>query len=206
VSSGPPRDPLGFSIAVPDSWFELDLHVATREASIAALVDDRVSPVPELREHRGTITRMLRRQARTAADGGAVYCACMVEPTEDGPLPASLTVTFVPGPLAVGDDADRFASLVDSLRTKNPKDGDDTWSRVTTVDLPELGPCARQYGVEDVDLPDGAGWLRVVMMQTFVVLPGRNRVVVVSASSPVLPLADAWFDVFDAITGTLRLL
>jgi hypothetical protein len=205
VRSGPPRAPVGFSIIVPDSWFELDLHAATREASISALVDARVTPIPELREHRATITRLLRRQARTAADGGAVYCACMVEPTEDGPLPASLTVTFAPGPLAAGDDADRFAALVDSLQTKEPKDADDTWSRVTTVDIPELGPCARQYGVEDVDLPDGAGWLRVVLMQTFVVLPGRNRVAIVSASSPVLPLADAWFDVFDAVTGTLRL-
>lgn len=36
---------------------------------------------------------------------------------------------------------------------------------------------------------------RVVLMQTFVLLPARNRVVIVSCSSPVLPIADAWFDV-----------
>lgn len=43
-------------------------------------------------------------------------------------------------------------------------------------------------------------------MQTFVILPSRNRVIIVSGSSPVLPIADAWFDMFDAITGTLRLI
>jgi hypothetical protein len=47
--------------------------------------------------------------------------------------------------------------------------------------------------------------IRVVLMQTFVIQPGRNRVIIVSCSSPVLPIADAWFDVFDAITGSLRL-
>jgi hypothetical protein len=197
-------DPLGFSVAVPSSWFEIDLRPSTRDASIAALVDERVSTVPSLREHRGTITRILRKQARTAAEGGAVYCACMVEPTDDGSLPASVTLTVAPGPLAGGDDGERFAAVVDSLQTKQRKSDDDTWSTVTTVQIPEVGPCARQYGVEDIDLPENAGWVRVVMMQTFVVLPGRNRVVIVSCSSPVLPLADAWFDVFDAITGTLR--
>jgi hypothetical protein len=200
-----PALPLGFAIAVPGSWFEIDLRPATRDTSIGSLVAERVRDVPELREHRGTITRMLRRQARTAAEGGAVYCACMVEPTDEGALPASITVTLAPGPLAGGDDEARFDALVASLTAKEPKNDDDTWSRVSTVTIPEIGRCARTHGIEDIDLPDNAGWIRVVSMQTFAALPGRNRVVIVSCSSPVLPLADAWFDVFDAITGTLRL-
>jgi hypothetical protein len=205
-SDGPTRDDtIGFSIAVPDSWFEIDLRPVTRDASIATLVGDRVADVPELRAHRATITRLLRKQARTAADGGAVYCACMLEPTAEGSLPASVTVTLAPGPLAGGADAERFTALLESLQVKDPKNDDDTWSRVTTVDIPGIGTCARQLGVEDIDLPDGAGWIRVVLMQTFVIMAGRNRVIIVSCSSPVLPVADAWFDVFDAITSTLRL-
>jgi hypothetical protein len=202
----PPREPLGFSLSVPDSWFEIDLRPATRDASIGTLVDTRVSGVPELREHRTLITRQLRRQARRAAEGGAVYCACMVEPTDEGPVPASLTVTVAPGPLAGrGDDAS-FDALLGSLRRKQAVSEDDTWVEVSTVTIPGLGRCARTHGVEDVDLPDQTGSLRVVLMQTFVPVPGRNRVVIVSASSPVLPLAEGWFDVFDAITGTVRLL
>jgi hypothetical protein len=197
--------PIGFSIAVPSSWFEIDLRPATRDSSIATLVGDRVSAVPELREHRATITRMLRKQARTAAEGGAVYCACMLETSAAGSLPASVTVSLAPGPLAGGDDPDRFAALLDSLQVKEAKSEDDTWSRVTIVDIAGVGKCARQLGMEDVELPEGAGWIRVVLMQTFLVLPGRNRVIIVSCSSPVLPIADAWFDMFDAITGTLRL-
>ena len=64
--------------------------------------------MPELREHRATITRMLRKQARTAADGGALYCACMLEPTDEGSLPASVTVTLAPGPQA-GRQVDAIA-------------------------------------------------------------------------------------------------
>jgi hypothetical protein len=198
-------DAIGFSLAVPSSWFEIDLRPSTRDASIATLVSERVSAVPELREHRATIARLLRKQARTAAEGGAVYCACMLETTEAGSLPASVTVTLAPGPLAGGDDTERFNALVDSLQVKDARTDEDTWSRVTVVDIPDVGSCARQLGIEDIDLPENAGWIRVVLMQTFVVLPDRNRVIIVSCSSPVLPLADSWFDMFDAITGTLRL-
>jgi hypothetical protein len=152
------------------------------------------------------ITRELRRQLRVAAEGGAVFCACMVEPTEDGPIPASLTVTIAPGPLGGRDDEARFGALLASLRAKDAASEEDTWTEVSTVQIPGVGRCARTHGVEDVELPDHAGRLRVVMMQTFIPVPGRNRVVIVSASSPVLPLAAGWFDVFDAITGTVRLL
>lgn len=56
----------GFAVTVPPSWFELDLAPATRDGSIAALVDARVRDQPELREHRSEITRLLRQQAREA--------------------------------------------------------------------------------------------------------------------------------------------
>jgi hypothetical protein len=201
-----PEPSVGFSLSVPDSWFEIDLRPATRNPAVATLVDTRVSGIPELRRHRTAITRQLRRQVRAAAEGGAVYCACMVEPTDEGPIPASLTVTIAPGPLAGRGAEARFDALLASLTTKEAASEDDTWAEVSTVEIPGVGVCARTHGVEDVELPDHGGLLRVVLMQTFIPVPGRNRVVIVSASSPVLPLAAGWFDVFDAITGTVRLL
>jgi hypothetical protein len=40
-------------------------------------------------------------------------------------------------------------------------------------------------------------------MQTLVPLPGVDRVLVLTCSSPVLPLAEDLLDLFDAISGTL---
>ncbi len=51
--------------------------------------------------------------------------------------------------------------------------------------------------------PTEPGTLRIVVMQTFVPLPGTDRVLVVTCSSHVLPLTDDLLDLFDAISGTL---
>ncbi len=203
MGSGPA---VGFALSVPDSWFEVDVKPATRDDALRALVEQRVREVPQLWEQRAAITRILRQQARRAWDAGAVYCASMIEPTEAGPVTASVTVSLVRGPLdARSDDPDRLAPLVARLTPKDARHDDDTWTEVTTVDIPAVGPCARSHGVEDVELPDDAGWVRVVQMQTFAPVPDASTVVIVSCSSPVLPLAEGLLDMFDAITGTLRL-
>lgn len=197
---------VGFSVTVPSTWFEIELSPSTRDASIRTLVDERVSEIEELRPHRATIVRLLRRQARDAWAAGARYCACMVEPTDEGPITASATVSVVTGPLGTRpDDPAYAAALVAPLREKEPAHDDDTWSRVAPVDVPGGGPGARTWGLEDVDLPDGAGWVRVVQMMQLVPVPGVNRVVILTCSSPVVALAEPLLDMFDAICGTLRL-
>lgn len=205
-STSPAQDAgTGFSVAVPPSWFELDLAPATRDASLAALVEQRVRDVPDLREHRSTVARLLRQQAQQAWDAGARFCACMVEPTDDGPITASATVSVVAGPLglAPGDQA-YLDALLAPLAVKLPGGEDDTWRSVSTVELPGGLTGARTCGVEDVDLPQDAGWVRVVQLLQLVPVPGVNRVVLLSCSSPVLPLADELLDLFAAVADTLR--
>lgn len=83
VTSGPALDDgafLGFSLTVPDSWFELDVRPGRRDAGVRALVESRVREQPQLRAERATIVKVLREQARRAWEAGAVYCACMVHP------------------------------------------------------------------------------------------------------------------------------
>jgi hypothetical protein len=128
---------LGFSLAVPSSWWELDVDPATRASSLEELLDGQVRDVPELRPHRTTLSRLLREQAASAWEAGACYCASLVEPTDDGPVTASAVVLVVPAPS--------------------------------------------------------------------VPLPGADRVLALTCSSPVLPLADDLLDLFDAISGTLEI-
>jgi hypothetical protein len=202
----------GYALSVPGSWFEVDVRPATRAASAAELVNARITDLPELRERRADIVRLIRRQAAAAWDAGAVYCAVMAEPVADGLLSACVTVSFLPGPADADSGAqDRLSPLMSTFRTKAARGEDDPWTEVAAVDLPHAGAAARTYGVEDVEDPDagpGSGpvrSVRVVTMQTYVPVPDVNRVAVVSCSSPAVEVAPALLDVFDAITGTFRL-
>ncbi|SBW17127.1 hypothetical protein FDG2_0072 [Candidatus Protofrankia californiensis] len=198
---------MGFSISVPDTWFEVDLNPVTRRASIDALVRERTRGVPELSANRAAISRLLRNAASDAAAGGALFCGVMAEAVEGAGLSASVTISLLSAP-----NGDRIAdvtgvtplSIMSTLSEKVARSQDDTWATVAIVDLPYVGQAARSYGVEDISLPDQAGWIRTTMMQTFVPIPRSDQVALVSCSSPNLVLVDALHDLFDAVTSTFR--
>ena len=199
-------DLLGFSLTVPQSWFEVEVRPGRRDAALRTLVEARVRAQPELWEQRAGITKVLREQARRAWESGAVYCAALVEPTEAGPVTAAVTISFVAGPLdASSEDADRLTPLLERLVVKEAATQDDTWSRPSVAQIGGIGACARTSGVEDLALPEDSGWVRAVVMQTFVPVPDDRRILVVTCSSPVLPLAEELLDLFDAVTSTLHL-
>lgn len=195
----------GFAITVPQDWYELELDPQRRDAAIRAQVADR-SDGSDPDPRRSALVDFLLDQAGQAWDSGAVYSASLVELTDDGPVTATVTVSVVLGPpTADPDDPDRLSDLVEPLQEKVAGPGDDTWIRVTVVDLPGPGPAARAYGVEDLDLPDQAGRLRIVSMQTMVPIPGLNRVVLITCTSPLVSLAEPLFELFDLISATFEL-
>ncbi|MGW3522973.1 hypothetical protein [Streptomyces olivaceus] len=198
---------LGVSLSVPDSWWEFDIRPEGREATIRALVDERVNETPELAPYRSDLTAMLRKMARDAHDSGALYLGCMAENFEGVPLSATVTVSVLGAKnqqgVALSTDP---RAIADSLRTVTARREGDAWRKVTTVDIPEVGPAARTYGVEDVPVaPGDRRTLRMVLTQTYIPVPGTtDQVVLVSGASPVLDLAEAFHDIFDAVTGTFR--
>ena len=97
-----------------------------------------------------------------------------------------------------------LAAVAAPFTPKEPADEDDTWRRVTIVDVPGAGQAVRVAGVEDVPLPGQDGALRVVSMQTLVPLPS-GQVLLLTCSSPVLPLTEALLDVFEAVSETLEM-
>ncbi len=189
---------VGFAITVPDSWFELDLSPATRDDSIRVLVEDRLRGSQEMWEARQGVMRILRDEAAAAWESGAAYAACLAHPTDDGPITASLTVSLVRGPVGDQDTQDLLARF----QTVPPTE-DGRFTTVTTAQVEAAGDCARAFGVDD--LPVHGGYVRTVFMQTFVRVPGMNKYFIISAGSPVVPLAAELHDLFDAITGTFRI-
>jgi hypothetical protein len=207
MSGNPTAPPVGVSLAVPDSWWEFDIRPEGREATIRRLVDERVRAAPDLAPYRNDLSTLLRRMARDAYDSGALYLGCMAENLDGVPLTATVTVTLLTAadsrgvPLSTDPQA-----IVQSLTSVTARREGDAWRKVTTVDLPDLGPCARTYGIEDVPVDRGdPRTVRMALTQTYVPVPGRPReVVLISGASPVLDLADAFHDIFDAVTSTFR--
>ncbi|MEV6341910.1 hypothetical protein [Actinoplanes sp. NPDC051851] len=192
----------GFSITVPDNWFEIDVHPDTRNGAINTLVTERIAGMPELWEHRTAMVRALRRAARSAHASGAAYCGVMVEGFGGAVLTAGITVSIVDAP-----NGETGAPAVMRYLKAIPNRGDGTpWRQVEQADLPQVGPVARTRGLEDVVAPDGAGWIRSVLMQTFVPFPGpmSDRVALITGNSPIVQLEAELHDLFDAITSTFR--
>lgn len=199
--------PVGVSLSVPESWWEFDIRPEGRAATVRALVDDRVRELPELAPYRSDLATMLRRMAKDAHDSGAVYMGCMAENFDGVPLSATITVSVVGAKdkqgAALSTDP---RAIADSLRTITPRRDGDVWRTVTTVEIPEIGLAARTFGVEDVPVAQGdTRTLRMVLTQTYIPVPGTtDQVVLVSGASPVLDLAEAFHDIFDAVTSTFR--
>lgn len=192
----------GFAVTVPDSWYEIDLEPATRDESIRRMVEERARGNDTMWQARHGTTRVLQQQARAAWEAGAAYAAGFAMPTDDGPITGAVTVSLVRGPVGAREEADPVAQLLERLEPVAPTD-DGRFTRVTAVRLDGAGECARSYGIEDTAIDEG--YVRTVFMQTMVPMPTMNKVFLVSCSSPVVPLAAELHDLFDAVTGSFRL-
>lgn len=197
---------LGYTVRVPESWYEVDVHPATRDDSIRRLVEDRVRGNQEMWDARRAVIKILRDQARRAYETGATYAAGFAMPTDEGPITGSLIINLVRGPIGAGDEPDRAGHLQSLFKTTPRGKGEfDTYAASGSVEIESCGPCARSWGIEDVTLEDGRTSVRNVFMQTAIPVPGFNKVFLVSASSPSYELHEEMLDLFDAITGTFRL-
>ena len=199
----------GFRIKVPESWWEFDVRPESRDDAIHRMVTERLRAHPELAPHRDTYISFLRKAAADAWKSGALYCGCMAESFGgDTPITGSDTVSLVGGRTSKGDPLPTDPEAVTAqLAVKEARREGDSWRKVTTVDIPGVGPAARTYGIEDVPVPGDElnRTIRAVLMQTFIPVPGQEgKVALVAGSSQVLDLADSFFDIFDAITSTFR--
>ncbi|WAZ23388.1 hypothetical protein STRCI_004729 [Streptomyces cinnabarinus] len=199
----------GFLIKVPESWWEFDVRPESRDDSIRRMVNERIEANPELAKYRDLYTDFLRKAAADAWKSGALYCGCMADSFGgDVPITGSVTVSLVGGRSASGEPLSTDpVVMARQLAVKEAKKEGDSWRKVTTVDIPGVGPAARTYGIEDITIPDDAlkRTVRAVLMQTFIPVPGQEgKVALVAGSSQILDLADSFFDIFDAITSTFR--
>jgi hypothetical protein len=189
-----------FQLTVPASWYVLELSPEAAEPALRAAVLSRVGDDPGQRRRGRELIAELMKTVRTAQRRGAIYAAGAFETYAEGPVVATVMVSVVtPPPGARGD----LLAQLGRMRPLAAGGSDDTWRDVLPVDLPEVGPAGRVIGIQDLPVSDEVA-VRFVVMHTVIPIPGSDGALVVTCGSPNLPLAEALFDLFDAITGTFR--
>jgi hypothetical protein len=116
------------------------------------------------------------------------------------PIPASLLVTAVPeDPELPGEFPAQV--LVDGLRSKHGERAE-----VTEKELP-CGPavrCRRQEASEDAAELGQPQDRPTSVLDVYLPVPGSGAWLLLTFSTPVVELADAQMDLFDAVAGSLR--
>lgn len=184
-----------FRLTLPEHWFDCSVADEAQENAIAARTWDNCRAAGLDDRQAGAFTDSVRRAVRQARRSGVVHAGGTVEFYDDGPLTATVLVAALHPP-AAGDVLGALLSTPDSGTASG------TWYRLGTVVLPHVGVAARVQGVQDVTL-DGET-MRCVLMHTVLRIPGSPEILVVTGSSPNLAAADELFELFAAITATLR--
>lgn len=194
--------PAGFRLATPGNWFTLDLDPATRNQSIARLVNARIADFPQIAERRQEIIRMLRGAAREAAEHEVAFVSMMAEAADGPGMSASLTVVITP--VAADDDGGGPVTDVESLRASLAgRSAPPQRVDVGCVELP-AGTAVRLCGLRENDLPGGGESVVTSMVQYFIPVPDSAAFAVVTFSTPTLALAGPFTELFDAIASTFE--
>lgn len=192
--------PAGFTLRVPESWYEFDVWRATRTSDLARLVDARIAQAPELLPRRSALLKLLREAAGDAERQGAVFCAAMVDRVADaGVLVATIMVFQTDGGPDPADNT--VAAIAGQVSAVSAVDGASTWRRVEVIEIP-AGRAVRVAGVELAERTERAQ-ISGVVMQTLIPVPDGQGVLNVVLTSPQVELADSMLELFEAITATL---
>ncbi|AXI77405.1 hypothetical protein [Peterkaempfera bronchialis] len=193
-----------FLLDVPDSWAQLDL-------TGSALAEARTTALALARDAReqariNDLFRQAREVSRAARRRGALFAAGTATQYDDGLFMGYAMVFAVTAPpgreLTLPVLAAQLSPPAGAQGSAKQPQG----RTVSAVELPGIGQVARITGIEDAPLTADIV-VRMVTMHTVVPIPGSPRdYLVVTCASPNLPLADEVYELFDAISGTLRFL
>ncbi len=191
---------LRFSVQIPAQWQELDMGLESRTKMVDAQVAHLVNAMPSLMNQKGMLRRQLLGMLQSAWVAGVRYGASMAQPTGDGMLFACLTLSVIAAPASFDDETSPIDAIAVAVRNNNEEDGRRDMD-MSIVTLPYAGKALRLFGVTRMSSGQGGG-MECALMQTFV--PAGDRVLLVQAVTPQVDVSDTMFELFDLITGTLR--
>ncbi|TPW72267.1 hypothetical protein [Schumannella sp. 10F1B-5-1] len=206
----PPLPQLRFRL--PGEWWPVPLTDPTAlEESLRGLARRKIGPQDDRAVLRAQLRERTRAAALAARDGGGVMTYLALEIVEDAPLPTSFTV-FLPeqrltpvlgtGPDAVVDLIEQgLRSLgVNGIESAERLDTPVTQGlRIHRTLVTPLAESDRPAGSVPDEVPWAAEERRTLVADYWLAVPGRRRFVLVTFSTPLVPLQDVMLGLFDSI-------
>lgn len=188
-----------FLLDIPDLWQQVDLsgeELARTRAKALASTDD-----PREKARINDMFRQGRQVTRAARKSGALLAAQTATMYAEGLFMAYGMVFAVTTPTGQELTLPVLSVQVgvSSATGVAPKD-----RLITSVKVPHVGTAARVTGTEVTRLTGDID-VKLLTMHTMMPVPGDPQdFLVVTLASPILPLKNEVYDLFDAITSTFR--
>ncbi|MEW6477212.1 MAG: hypothetical protein AB1679_33585 [Actinomycetota bacterium] len=196
--SDAPDQAVQLSVVTPATWITLDLDPATRNDSIARVVQQRIGSGPNEESRRIELRAAFERVMAEAEGQDAVHAALLSDVIEGVPVAASLIVS-----LREGQSASASAGLNPAVVAQGLRQALDGKGAAEVRELP-LGPAVQVRQRVLAQVPVGEGpTAEVETVQWFVPLPDGRHLALLSFSTPNVGLAEPFGKLFDAIAATL---
>jgi hypothetical protein len=193
LDSGKERTaPARLTLVTPEDWYRLPLLEEQRlRRGVGELVDRQFHGRDDRPTLRRELVDALLEQAHRAREGGGVDMYLSDLPIGGVPLALSLVVALVPFPTG--------ATALEELAPGF----DDEGVQTTVVELP-AGWALRRQRVEATDTPElGVSQLDTLLVDYVLPGPGETALML-TFSSPLVLVADALAELFEAVAGTVR--
>lgn len=195
-----------FSMAVPGDWTVLPLDAKNRDRRIAGLVERLVGKSDRVAHIRRQTIVQLRRYAADAAERGAFFAAMHSRVAGGLPMSATVMVSLLPQSTdAAGNVLPDAAAMASVLTSGGERSGESEVVEHSVVDL-QVGQAARVRRRTVIDgVQDEEGRVAHGMsVDFFVPLPQAERTLALVFSTPILPLADAYAELFDLMAASAK--
>jgi hypothetical protein len=194
----PPSD---YQLLLPDGWFRIDLGPQQRERSVDVLVNRQFSGTDDAPHLRRLLRKELFERATSAFDAGGIELYISLQRAGALTIPASLIVTLVP-PRHPGSKSPSLHDLAESLGAESGKGRE-----VSVVELaagsavrvrvdPEAETTGAKPEADDYALPS-------VTVDYQLRIPRSDLQLLLTFSTPLIQIADAMVELFDAVAGSL---
>jgi len=190
-----PAPPADYQLLLPEGWFRLDIDPERRERSVDALVERQFRGVDNAPQIKRQLRQEMLAQATTAFEQGGIELYLSLQQAGPFTIPASLLIGL--GLPPHGGRLPSLHALADELAadTRGKRE-------VTVVELP-AGEALRvreestpSPGAEDHFLPS-------VSLDFQVSVPHAQALLLLTFSTPLIQIADAMVELFDAVAGSL---
>ncbi|MDN3252553.1 hypothetical protein [Streptomyces sp. MA25(2023)] len=196
--TGPPAD---YRLLLPEGWFRLDIDPERRERSVDALVNRRFEGMDNVPHIKRQLRQDLLAQATAAFREGGIELYLSLQQAGPLTIPASLLVTFLPA------SSSGTTTSLEHVATRLASDGQ---AEVEVVELaagtavrvrratggPDQAPPAGLPGKAEETLPS-------LTLDYQLSVPGTETHLLLTFSTPLVQIADAMVELFDAVAGSL---